>query len=62
MLEEAQNMIPEPVLYAAYVVLIGIGVAFCTALVAGTYLIWEGIRAFRKLREGKPSMKEFMNA
>ena len=55
-------MIPEPVLYAAYVVLIGIGVAFCTALVAGTYLIWEGIRAFRKLREGKPSMKEFMNA
>lgn len=55
-------MIPEPVLYAAYVVLTGIGVAFCTALVAGTYLIWECIRAFRNLRNDKPSMKEFMNA
>ena len=53
-------MIPESVLYTAYVVLIGIGVAFCMALVAGTYLIWECIRSFRKLRDEKPSMKEFM--
>ena len=55
-------MIPEPVLYTAYVVLIGVGVAFCTALVAGTYLIWEAIRAFRNLRNDKPSMREFMSA
>lgn len=53
-------MIPEPVLYTAYVVLIGIGVAFCTAFVAGTYLIWEGIRSFRSLCKNKSSMKEFM--
>lgn len=55
-------MIPEAILYTAYVVLIGIGVAFGVALIAGTYLIWEGVRAFRKLRDDKPSMKEFMNA
>lgn len=53
-------MIPEAILYTAYVVLIGIGVAFGVALIAGTYLIWEGVRAFRKLRDDKPSMKEFM--
>lgn len=52
-------MIPESVLYAAYVVLIGFGVAFCVALVAGSYIIFQAFRAFKDAQKG---MKEFMQA